>query len=263
MLDLVKCGGMRVSLNDGAPPHRCRHDEHALGLHIVRSGTNRYGSETIPIRGPFLALLPAGELDENGMTGDVDCRWCLFRSALVGGDGDSVQLRWAGATVQRPHARRLTSAEVRQARETMASLAAHHARPGVADRLLATARLVELLALWASPERQRGAADPVADFRARIEERADDATCSIEALARTSGLHPDWLRRRFILAYGLTPVEYRLRLRLTRARILLRTTAVAVAEVGRQVGFANPSHFTRLFRRHFGCRPSDLVRRGG
>lgn len=89
------------------------------------------------------------------------------------------------------------------------------------------------------------------------------APCSGETQAEGCGLHPDWLRRRFVTAYGMTPVEYRIRLRLQRARDLLQTTALPIAEVGRRVGFASASHFSRLFRRQFDCSPSDLTRLGG
>ncbi|MCK6490654.1 MAG: AraC family transcriptional regulator [Planctomycetes bacterium] len=263
MLDLVMCGGARAVVAADAAPRRYRHAEHVLGLHIAGAGSCRLGDEVVAVGGPYLALLPAGELDENGMSGAIDSRWCLFRSRLVAGDGGQAGLLWPGAAVRRPHARRLAPAEVRLARERMVRMAALHARPAVADRLAAAALLLELLALWASPAPGAGGADAVEAFRARIEERADDPACSLAALARAGGRHPDGLSRRFTAAYGLSPVEYRIRLRLTRARELLQTSALRVAEAARVVGFANPAHFSRLFRRHFGCRPSDLARLDG
>jgi AraC family transcriptional regulator, arabinose operon regulatory protein len=51
---------------------------------------------------------------------------------------------------------------------------------------------------------------------------------------------------------GMTLVAYRTRLRLSRARHLLSSTAMPVAQVAREVGFGDASYFTRAFRRTFG-----------
>jgi len=41
------------------------------------------------------------------------------------------------------------------------------------------------------------------------------------------------------------------------ARRLLRETKRSVVEVALEVGYANPSHFARFFRRETGLSPSD------
>lgn len=260
MLDLVMCGGIQTIASAGGNPRCCRHGEHALGLHIASSGSYRLGNEIVSVSGPYLALLPAGERDENGMFGPIDSYWCLFRSKLVTGDGQKVEILWPGALVCRAHVRPLMPNEVRQARERMIRIRALHSQPAVANRLAAAALLLEQLALWASPESSPKANDSIAAFRARIEERADDPTCSLATLAKAGNRHPDGLSRRFAAAYGLSPVKYRTNLRLTRARELIQTTSLGIAEVAKVVGFTNPAYFSRLFFRHFGCRPSDLAR---
>lgn len=260
MIDLMMCGGIQTVSMAGENPRCCRHSEHALGLHIASSGSYRLGNETVSVCGPYLALLPAGEQDENRMIGSIDSYWCLFRSKLVTGDGHKVEILWPGALVCRTHFRRLVPSEVRQARERMIRIRSLHSQPAAANRLAAVALLLEQLALWASPESSQKTNDSIAAFRAQIEERADDPTCSLATLARAINRHPDGLSRRFSTAYGLSPVKYRTNLRLTRARELIQTTSLGIAEVAKVVGFTNPAYFSRLFFRHFGCRPSDLVR---
>ena len=56
---------------------------------------------------------------------------------------------------------------------------------------------------------------------------------------------------------GLPPHRYLLRRRLERARILLQS-GMSVTDTCYEVGFHNPAHFTRSYRRHFGHLPSRV-----
>jgi len=49
-------------------------------------------------------------------------------------------------------------------------------------------------------------------------------------------------------------------LRLHKAKELLQTTSMNVTEVGFEVGMANLSTFSRLFKEEFGSSPSEFVR---
>jgi AraC family carnitine catabolism transcriptional activator len=52
-------------------------------------------------------------------------------------------------------------------------------------------------------------------------------------------------------------LQFYLRLRLERARHLLRQSSMGVIEVGLACGFASASAFSRAYRRHFTIAPSD------
>ena len=56
------------------------------------------------------------------------------------------------------------------------------------------------------------------------------------------------------------PYQYVLDIRLEKARTLLTTTNLSLAEIGLQCGFANQSHFTALFRRGYGLAPARYLR---
>lgn len=57
---------------------------------------------------------------------------------------------------------------------------------------------------------------------------------------------------------GLTPANWLREVRLERARQLLEAQAFpTVAEVAYEVGFLNPSHFTQLYSKRFGKKPSE------
>jgi transcriptional regulator GlxA family with amidase domain len=56
---------------------------------------------------------------------------------------------------------------------------------------------------------------------------------------------------------GITPVEYLIRLRMKKARELLKTTFLSVKQVTAASGYNTKSHFTRHFKRQFGVTPSE------
>jgi transcriptional regulator GlxA family with amidase domain len=53
----------------------------------------------------------------------------------------------------------------------------------------------------------------------------------------------------------MTPVQYQHQIRVEEARSLLLNSNLSIAEVGWQVGFQNPSVFSRCFRTLAGVTP--------
>ena len=84
------------------------------------------------------------------------------------------------------------------------------------------------------------------------------APLSIPALAARVNLSPSRFRVLFSAQTGLGPAQYLQRLRLRRARLLIERTFLSVKEVMALVGYNDPSHFSREFRRHHGVAPSAL-----
>jgi AraC family transcriptional regulator len=80
---------------------------------------------------------------------------------------------------------------------------------------------------------------------------------SLEQLAALAGLSKFYFTRLFKSAMGMSPSRYLLTLRMDEARRLLRETKRSVVDVALDVGYANPSHFARFFRRETGLSPSD------
>ncbi|MCB9453073.1 MAG: helix-turn-helix transcriptional regulator [Anaerolineaceae bacterium] len=56
------------------------------------------------------------------------------------------------------------------------------------------------------------------------------------------------------------PYQYILEIRLERAKLLLANSRLSIVEVARQCGYANQSHFTAHFTRHFGISPARFAR---
>jgi transcriptional regulator GlxA family with amidase domain len=84
-----------------------------------------------------------------------------------------------------------------------------------------------------------------------------------DALAAAAGVSVRQLERLFSAHLGGTIAEVYLRIRLEHAQRLLRTTSLSVTEVAIACGFANSSHFARVFRRTFGVPPGRALRGGG
>jgi AraC family transcriptional regulator of arabinose operon len=62
---------------------------------------------------------------------------------------------------------------------------------------------------------------------------------------------------------GVPPARYLHTVRMQRARVLLERTFLSVKEVMARVGFHDPSHFARDFRRFHGIAPSAVRGRVG
>lgn len=78
----------------------------------------------------------------------------------------------------------------------------------------------------------------------------------LEALARAARVSSRHLSRSFRRTFGATPYQYLLARRLERARHLLRTTDMQVAEICLEVGFNSVGSFTTTFRRVVGVTPT-------
>jgi AraC-like DNA-binding protein len=96
-----------------------------------------------------------------------------------------------------------------------------------------------------------------------LEERVDGAI-RVSDLARLVGVSTSHLGALFRDATGGGVLAYHTALKMARARRLLDTTDLHVAEVAREVGYPDPFYFSRQFRRVHGVSPSDYrVQRKG
>jgi AraC-like DNA-binding protein len=74
--------------------------------------------------------------------------------------------------------------------------------------------------------------------------------------AAMCAMAPFEFSRTFRREQGVTFRDYLIRLRIETAAHRLRSDGISVLEVACSVGFNDPSHFARLFRRHMGVTPT-------
>jgi len=81
------------------------------------------------------------------------------------------------------------------------------------------------------------------------------ADFSVEELARMCCLSVGAFRRSFGECVGMSPVEYRNRLRIQKAVTLLKTGKYTVGETAEAVGIRDIKYFSKLFKRYTGVTP--------
>jgi AraC family transcriptional regulator len=94
---------------------------------------------------------------------------------------------------------------------------------------------------------------------ARVKERLHEGfrePLRMRDLAREAGVHPVHLARVFRVHEKRTPGEYQQRLQVRAACELLRDPDWPLAIIAAECGFADQSHFTRVFRRLTGTTPA-------
>ncbi|MGE9297285.1 MAG: AraC family transcriptional regulator [Puniceicoccales bacterium] len=82
---------------------------------------------------------------------------------------------------------------------------------------------------------------------------------SLEALALRSGYSKAYLCRLFRDYRGDTPYQVLLQYKMRHAWLLLRGGKLRVKSVAQEVGFTDPLHFSRVFRKVIGCSPSEVM----
>lgn len=92
----------------------------------------------------------------------------------------------------------------------------------------------------------------------RFIERHAFEDISLTEIARSVQLSPFTCIRQFKSAVGSTPLRYLQRLRLDRARTLLKDRRLTIEQVARKVGIRDRFYFSRLFSREIGVPPQKF-----
>ena len=235
-------GGRRVNeVYYPAGERQDRHEHCVAALSFVASGRygERIGRQDHSRLAATLVYHPAGE--QHAVAFETDVR--IFSVELHGRSAASLEtsfqqrndlIAWLGARLEREMSRT----------DSASSLAI----AGIIDEMLV--------------EGTRG--------RALVEERRDarwltkatqflhdnfSATLSLDEIAQVAGVHSAHLSRVFRQKMGCTVGEYVRRLRFEFASQQLLSTERSLCEVAQDAGFADQSHFHRLFRSRMGVTP--------
>lgn len=84
-----------------------------------------------------------------------------------------------------------------------------------------------------------------------------------DALSRMTGLSIETIRKRFQAAFGISPVQYRLRRKVDVAKSLLLTTRLSNKEISLSLGFSDEFHFSKRFKAVTGMSPRAFRRATG
>jgi AraC family transcriptional regulator len=246
---LRNIGGMLVYTTDYAggsalPLHE--HDEAYLclvagGAYLQQAG----GRDTDCATGLLLAH-PEGHRHANRFAPQGARCLSIFPSAEIAAGAGMRRLLDDHRALRLPDAARLL------ARIEHELIATDDAAP-----LALQAAVFELVALACRQDKEEARPGWLAQVLQRLH---DDplAELSLPELAALAGVHPAHLARRFQQAHGMSVGEYRRALRIRLACRALAERERPIAEIAAAAGFADQSHFARVFKRVTGQTPRDF-----
>lgn len=79
----------------------------------------------------------------------------------------------------------------------------------------------------------------------------------LQDVAKSFGIHPNYLTRIFREKYGVSPKQYLINLKLKKARRLLITTGLSVSVIASSLGFDDQLAFSKIFKKEFSVSPSE------
>jgi DNA-binding response OmpR family regulator len=92
----------------------------------------------------------------------------------------------------------------------------------------------------------------------QVGEHMSDPDFGVESLSTAMNMAGRTLQRKLKAMTNQTPQEVIRSMRLNRARDLLENSNLSVSEVAFQVGYLEPTNFSRSFKKQFGFSPSQL-----
>lgn len=88
-----------------------------------------------------------------------------------------------------------------------------------------------------------------------------DEELRISQIAHQCGICESGLRKKFKAALGISPTEYRLNFKLSRAKYLLESTDLNVGEIADALHFYDAACFCRMFKAYTGMSPMQYATR--
>ncbi len=218
---------------------------------IIRPGTVHAYARTRQLDVYVLCLAP--ELLSQVLQGVIDepRLHTLLRSGAA--RGDSI----------RPHTLHIGPAELKKCEQSLARLKVLNTSPWLNTRIEQVGHLLLLLDVLvqvADNERVAGGSDhagtcgfvhPAVTHVAGLLESDPSEAWTLGALAESACVSEAYLSRLFKKQIGVGPIHYLNRLRVERAAGLLHTDR-SIQQIATDVGWPEPSHFSRRFREYMG-----------
>ncbi len=120
--------------------------------------------------------------------------------------------------------------------------------------------LYKLLALICKKQKKHLARDKYACIRTGIQLLERDSDLSLSQIAAKCGVSDCYFRRLFQQYSGESPMNFRQRLRIERAKqLLLSDEQYTVSEVAQELGFSDVYHFSKTFKKYCGESPKKYM----
>ncbi|MDR3121402.1 MAG: response regulator [Clostridiales bacterium] len=86
---------------------------------------------------------------------------------------------------------------------------------------------------------------------------------TLETLSRVAFVHPVYLSKLFKEKTGGNFIDFLTKVRIEKAKLLLRDISIRICDVSDMVGYNSPKHFGRLFKEATGMTPKDFREQAG
>ncbi len=243
-----------------AGPHLAAHAHHAAWeiCYIVRGKVDWWAGDRVYAVGPGDVYVTRPDERHGGV--DALMQPCeLYWVQLRPGRGRTTAFSRLAATRRRVFAGTEAIPEIceRLLDEHRRRLpdSAEMVRAWLAALLLEVLRAHDAAAESEKPEVSAAVGRALAYLQANVEAGGvDDA-------AAAAGLGLSQFHDRFVRETGYTPGEYRARLRVERAKELLRRPGASVTRIAHALGYSTSQYFATSFRRYAGMSPGDFKKR--
>lgn len=79
---------------------------------------------------------------------------------------------------------------------------------------------------------------------------------SLDIISKNMYLSPTYISKTFKESTGDSPINYLIKVRLSKARELLKSNDYSIKQVAKMVGYSDAYYFSKLYKKHYGYAPS-------
>ena len=85
----------------------------------------------------------------------------------------------------------------------------------------------------------------------------EDINISLESLARLSNISTIYYRKVFNKIYNTSPIKYLIKIRINKAKELLRGDFISISDIAALTGFSSVYTFSKTFKKENGVSPTE------
>ncbi len=251
----------RAHIHDGhVRPHRHAH-LHQISLWLPGESVYWMEEERIALASAALSVMPAGVVHGFDVGGGSDAIVISMSDGFKDGCFAGADPRIV-ACVENPLILPLPPDREEEAMRLFSGVEREYRQHSWGQKAAVGAH-IHLIALLAARLHEAGTGDPLRPARGRLLQRFHllieqhfHERWGIAQFTEVLGTTPYLLNRATLEGHGLTAAEVVRQRAMTEAKRLLLYTMLQVTEISATLGYDDPTHFTRAFRRETGEQPS-------